>query len=58
MTCRYSQLCKHYHPEKAKCPFDCVALEQCIAFNLFRQHGNQRSKMLKHSHFRIFVKLL
>ncbi len=48
MTCRYAQLCKHYHPEKAKCRFECVAPELCIAFHRFRQHKHhQRSKMIE-----------
>jgi hypothetical protein len=44
MTCRYAGLCKHYHPEKAKCRFEGVAIEQCIAFYRFRQH--ERSKKI------------
>jgi hypothetical protein len=38
MGCRYAQMCRQYHSEKAECRFESVAIEQCIAFHRFRQH--------------------
>jgi hypothetical protein len=56
MTCKYAVLCKYYHHEKAKCRFEQIAIEQCIAFHRFRQH--ERRKLIKSDYFNTRVKLL
>jgi len=38
----YAGLCRHYHPEKAKCRIEGIAIEQCIALHRFRQHERSR----------------